>query len=251
MSRRKRLGSLLFRMSVEEEVDRELSFHVEMRIRELISRGMSPEEARARALAGFGDLGEVRETCRRIAEGRDRDMRIREWWDELKQDLLFAARQIRTAPALTALVVMMLGVGIGAGSTVFSVVNAVLLRPLPVPEPDRLVRIFATSPHGIDRFSVSEIDFLDFRAQQRSFDDLAVCGFPNHQFSLAGDVAPVRFEAVACTGAMLPLLTMAPIRGRTFTEEEERMGGDSRVIVLGEALWKRLFASDPDIVGRT
>jgi predicted permease len=236
-------------MSVEDEVDKELDFHVEMRIRELVSKGLSPEEARAQAIAKFGDLREVRETCREIARGRDRDMRIREWWDEVRGDLLFALRQMRAAPGLTAMVVLLLGVGIGASSAVFSVVNAVMLRPLPFPEPERLVRIYETTPQT-DRFSTSEQNFLDFRAQARSFEDLGVCSYQNRKFSLAAGGEPIRFEAVACTASLLRMLKVPPSLGRAFTEEEAQFGGDNRVLVLSEGLWKSRFASDPEVVGR-
>lgn len=239
-----------FKMSVEDEVDKELDFHLEMRIRELVSKGLSPEEARAQAIAKFGDLREVREACREIARGRDRDIRIREWWDELRFDLLFAVRQMRAAPALTTMVVLLLGVGIGASSTVFSVVNAVMLRPLPFPEPERLIRIYETTGQ-LDGYSTSDQNFLDFRGQNRTFDDLGVCAYQNRKFSMATDGEPIRFEAVACTASLLRLLGVSPALGRTFTAEEAQVGGDNRVLVLSEGLWKRGFASDPEVVGRS
>ena len=238
------------KMSVEDEVDRELDFHLEMRIRELVSSGLSPEEARARAIAKFGDITEVRERCREIAKGRDRDMRIREWWDVLRFDLLFAFRQMRAAPALTAMVVLLLGLGIGASSTVFSVVNAVMLRPLPFPESEQLVRIYETTSQQ-DGYSTSDQNFLDFRAQNRTFDDLGVCSYQNRKFSLSADGEPIPFEAVACTATLLRLLRIPPLLGRTFTAEEAQRGGDNRVLVLSEGLWKRGFASDPEVVGRS
>lgn len=238
-----------FKMSVEDEVDRELDFHLEMRIRELVTKGLSPEEARAKAIAKFGDLGKLRETCREIARGRDRDMRIREWWDELRFYLLFASRQMRGAPALTAMVVLLLGAGIGASSTVFSLVNAVMLRPLPFREPERLVRIFEKNRPG-DQYSTSDQNFLDFRAQNRTFEDLGVCSYQNRKFSLLNGAEPIPFEAVACTESVLRLLKVSPLHGRTFTADEERRGGDNRVLVLGEGLWKRAFASDAGVVGR-
>lgn len=162
---RRPLRAILWKMSVREEVFQELEFHIEMRARELVSKGMSAEEARALAIARFGDIRDVDAKCQRIARGRDRDMRIVEWLDELKQDLVFAARQMRRAPLVTALVVGMLGLGIGATTAVFSVVNAVMLRPLPFPEPDRLVRVYEKTPEG-ERFSTSDAIFLDFQEQQ-------------------------------------------------------------------------------------
>ena len=247
---RRRLRSILWKMSVREEVSRELEFHVEMRTRELVSNGMSAEEARARAIARFGNIRDVNAKCQRIAKGRDRNMLIFEWLDELKQDLVFAARQMRRAPLVTALVVVMLGLGIGATTAVFSVVNAVMLRPLPFPEPERLVWISEKTPEG-ERFSTSDANFLDFQEQQQSLTDLAVISFPFRQFSMIGKGEPVRFQGVSCTGSMFNVLGVRPLLGRTFLPEEDRPGSDSRVMVLSEGLWKRSFGSDPDIVGRT
>jgi predicted permease len=237
-------------MSVGEEVSQELDFHVEMRTRELMSKGMSAGEARALAIARFGDILDVNAKCRRIAKGRDRDMRIVEWLDELKQDLVFAARQMRRAPLVTLLVVLMLSLGIGATTVVFSVVNAVLLRPLPFPEPERLVYISERTPEG-QRFSTSDANFLDFRQQQRNLTDLAAIAFPFRQFSMIGAGEPIRFQGIACTGSMFKVLGVRPLLGRTFLPEEDRPGSDSRVMVMSEGLWKRSFGSDPDVVGRT
>jgi predicted permease len=251
MSRlRRRFHSILWKVKVEDEVARELDFHVEMRTRELIARGMSPEEARAAAVARFGDLERVRRECRRIARRRDRQMRVLEWLDELRQDLLFALRQMRRSPAITSLIVVMLGLGIGANTAVFSVVNAVLLRSLPFQEPDRLVRFWELTPQG-DRFSVSAANYLDFRRENRTLDALGAVSFPARQFTLVGEGEPIHFRGAECTASLFDVLGTRPRLGRTFSPDEDRPGGPSWVMVISERLWATRFASDPGIVGRT
>lgn len=250
MSRlRRRLRSVLWKPSIGDEVARELRFHLEMRARELVAKGMSPEEARAEAIARFRDLGGVERECRRIARRRDRRLSILERLEELRQDLRFALRQMRRAPLVTSLVVLMLALGIGANTAVFSVVNAVLLEPLPYPEPDRLVRLYEKTPQG-DRFSVSAPNFLDFRRDNRTLAGLAAMLFPERQFTSAGHGEPVSFRGVQCTASLFDVLGLRPLLGRTFLPDEERRGAPSRVIIISDRLWKSRFGSDPGIVGR-
>jgi hypothetical protein len=159
---RRYLRSLLTRVSVADEVEAELAFHVEMRTRELMACGMDEREARDAAVARFGNLAEVGRRCRRIARGRDRGLLRHVWLHQIRQDLAFAVRQLRKAPVLSAVVVLTIALAIGANTTVFSVSKAVVLEPLPYPEPERLVRIQEATPEG-EPFSVSAPTFLDLR----------------------------------------------------------------------------------------
>lgn len=245
-----RFYSLLWKVSVEKEVATELAFHVEMRTRELIARGMDPEAARASAAARFGDIEKVRRECRKIAKRRDRSMRWSEWTEDVRQDLLFAMRQIKKAPVFAATAVLTLALGIGANTAVFSVVNAVLLKPLPFPEPERLIRVIASDEQGV-RHSTSEPDFIDFREQNRSFSDLAAFSIPFPQLTLQGDGEPERFSGVATTGSLFSILGVSPLMGRTFSPEEDKPGSDSHVVVLSHGLWDRRFGGNPSIVGST
>jgi predicted permease len=247
---RRFLRSLLSRMTVDVEVERELAFHVEMRTRELMTRGMEEQEARDAAVARFGDLAEVGRRCRRIARGRDRDLLWYLWLQQLRQDLVFAVRQLRKAPVLSAVVVLTIALAIGANTTVFSVSKAVVLEPLPYPQPERLVRIQETTPEG-EPFSVSAPTFIDVREQSRSFIDLAAVSGPPRSFTLLDTGEPEGCSAIEATGSLFAVLGVEPVLGRSFAPEEELPGGDSHVVILSHGLWQRSFGADPEVVGRT
>jgi len=247
---RRSLRSLLFRVSVDEEVEAELAFHLEMRTRDLMAQGMSEPEAREHAAARFGDMADVSRRCRRIARGRERDLRLFIWWQQLRQDVVFAIRQLRRAPVLSAVVVLTIAAAIAANTTVFGVSRAVVLRPLPYPEADRLVRVQELTPEG-EPFSVSTPTYLDLREQARSFTHLGAVSGPFPSFNLQGPDAPVRCSGIPATGSVFRVLGVEPVLGRVFTPEEERPGGDSRVVILSDGLWRSRFGSDDGIVGTT
>ena len=244
------LRSRLWKRSISDEVTNELDFHVEMRTRELVGRGMDREAARAAACARFGDMGAVNKRCRKIAKERDRKMRWRDWLEEMRQDVIFALRLIQHSPTWALLVVLTLGIGIAANSVVFSVVHAVVLAPLPFPEPDRLVRIWEKTPEG-ERFSTSDPNYLDFREHNTTFTDLAAISFPFPELTLSGEGEPERFAGLACTGSLFSVIGTPPFLGRTFSPEEDAPGSEARVFVMSHGLWERRFGADPNIVGQT
>src|SRR5688500_16986280 len=126
------------------DVNDEFAFHVQMRIEELIAQGLSPRDARDEALRGFGDIEDVKQTCTALAQGQVRAVSRSEWWSGWRQDVRYAIRQLRVSPVLTAVLVGTLGLGIGATVSIFSVVNAVLLRPLPFADSDRILIVYET-----------------------------------------------------------------------------------------------------------
>src|SRR5687767_2428882 len=165
-------------------------------------------------------------------------------------DLRFAFRQLLKNPGFTAVAVVTLALGIGANTAVFSVVNAVLLRPLPYREPARLVMLCESKPAaGTAQSVVSTTAFAEWRKRCRSVEQAAAVRFDN--FVLGGAGGPERLLLCQASADYFPLLGLKPVLGRTFLPEEERDGeGYGRVVVLGHALWRRRFAADPSIVGK-
>jgi putative ABC transport system permease protein len=162
--------------------------------------------------------------------------------------LAFAMRSMRRKPLWTLLVILTLGIGIGANSVVFSVVDAVVLNPLPYPEPDRLMRIWEQTPEGA-QFSTSEPNYLDFRRLNQTFDSLGATTFPP-SLTLLDEGEPEAVSAVACTAPFFNALGVPAQLGRTFSPEEDRPGSAARVLVLSHEFWQRRYGGDPDIVGR-
>ena len=165
----RRIVSRVMRMSPVEEVDSEFDFHVEMRVRDNLGRGMSWKEARADAVERFGDLDRVKAVCRDIAERREAKKAWRDWIAGWTQDVRFAFRQIRKRPGFALLAILTLTIGIGANTAVFSVVNGVLLRPLPFTDAGRLVglynRYLPESGYDWPQFPLSLPEVLDYRDQ--------------------------------------------------------------------------------------
>ncbi len=231
--------------TVEADVDDEIAFHLEMRTRELIEDGMEPHAAREEALRFFGEVEGVRRRCREIGRQTVRGQRWIEVLAELGQDAVFALRQLRKAPAFALIAVLTLALGIGATTAIFSLLHAVVLRPLPFPHPDRIVQLWRTE-HGDDR-SVAAASFLGFR-EARSFSRLAAAWTAS--FNLTGDGPPERILGDRVSAGYFDVFGVRPELGRVFTEAEDRPGRD-RVVVLSDSLWRQRFAADRQVVGRT
>ena len=165
------LRSWLWRVPVDQEVDEEIAFHLEMRTRELVAQGMDPESARQVAARRLGDLGSLKQACLDLGRKRDRRMRLAQWFEELRHDVRFALRQLRGSPAFALIAVITIALGIGANSAIFALVDATLLRPLPFRDPDRLVMLWErseTSAHG----RVAPMNMLDWRTIAPSRNDV-------------------------------------------------------------------------------
>jgi predicted permease len=176
--------------------------------------------------------------------------------ENVLQDVRYAVRALRRTPGFTLAAVLTLALGIGATTTVYSIVNAVVLRPLPLHAPERLVRLWEINPHGND-FSSSDASFIDLRERNRSFEQVAAFSETKRSAVLTGGCAPdttecepARQESAAVTSSIFPLLGIAPEIGRTFTTMEDRQGGENDVVIIGHDLWVSRFASDPGVVGR-
>jgi putative ABC transport system permease protein len=164
-------------------------------------------------------------------------------------DCRYSIRILRKNPGFVLTVVVTLGLGIGANATIFSVVNAVLLEPLPYKEPDRLIRLWETNPGGgLTEVAVSVPNFQDWQKQQTSFNQLAAS--ENATFNLTGNGDPQRVAAAKITANLIPTLKIEPVLGRSFLPDEEKPGAN-RVVLLSHSLWQRQFGSDPALLNRT
>jgi predicted permease len=238
---RLRLRALFFKSKLEEELDDEVRFHLEREIQENIARGMSPEEARLAALRRFGGVERVKE--------ESRDERGIRFLEEVWQDLRYGARMLRTNPGFTSIAVITLALGIGANTAIFSVVNAVLLRPLQYSDPDRLVQVWQNFPQlGANQVTVSAPEFLDYKGQNRVFERMAA--FRPQGYILTGGSEPERIFGARVSADLFPLLGVAPALGRTFLHEEDQIGGP-RAVILSHGLWQRRFGSDATLIGKS
>ena len=242
------LRSWLWRVPLEREVDEELALHVEMRTRELVARGMDPAAARELALSRLGDVASLKHTMTAIGRRRDRDMRLTQWFDELRSDLKFAIRQLKGSPAFTLVATLTLALGIGANSAIFALVDATLLRPLPYGNPDRLVSIWEKTA-TVPRSYGSPLNMLDWKTRSRTFE--AVAGFTPSVGGMVMAGADGNAETVArqwVTSEIFDVLGVRAIAGRTFSAEDEAKRAN--VAVMSEAFWRTRFNADPGVVGR-
>jgi predicted permease len=244
---RRSLRSWLWRVPLAQEVDEELDFHLEMRVRELIKRGVEPAEARRVARDRLGNVASVRRICIDEGRRRDRTMRLAQWIDELRDDVKFALRQLAHAPTFALVAVATLALGIGANSAIFALVDATLLRPLPFPEPDRLVLVWEET-EGSQRSDASPLNIADWNERSRTFERLA--GFASGVGGMVMAGADGTSETVArqwVRAGIFATLGIKPVIGRTFQPEDDRRL--ARAVVLSEAFWRARFAADPAVIG--
>ena len=234
-----------------QAVDDEIQFHLDMLVEELVAAGMTPEAARAAARRRFGDVDGVRDCCHQISTRREDEMRRVEVLATIRQDLAFAVRTLRKAPTFTLVALLTLALGIGASTAIFSVVQAVLLRPLPFREPERLVRVWLANPgHQVERSDVSMPDFQIWRDETKAFSSLAAYYHSGSGLALTGMGDAERLSTAYVTGDFFRTLGVTAARGRVLLPEEDSIGRN-RVALLGHAAWMRLFGGDPAALGRT
>ena len=238
----------MFGLEPRQDVAAELTFHLEMRIRELIEQGETPERARALALERFGDFERAWKECVDINARRRRHMDRAEFLTELKQDLAYALRMMRRTPGFTAAALLTLALGIGANSAIFSVVNGVLLQSLPFRDAGRLHVVLMLYPDGTRYSSLSAPDFMSVRADARAFDQIEAIEQRNVTMLGAGE--PREVDAAFVSGGLFDMLGFTLATGRGFMPEESRPG-QGRVVVLSHGLWQRVFGGDAGVLGRS
>ncbi|MDX1647318.1 MAG: ABC transporter permease, partial [Longimicrobiales bacterium] len=242
--------SLFPRRAVDGDVEEELRFHIEERVRELRDRGWDEEDARTEVLRRFGDVRSVEDACRRLNVQRVEDERRRRTMEGMMRDLRHAFRTLARSPGFTGTVVVTLALGIGATTAVFGVLEAVALRPLPFPDAHRLAVVWQNDrATGTTREAASTADYYDYVERSRTFEELAM--YSRATAVLSRDGAPsVQLEAVEVSRNLLGVLGMEPRSGRGFTAAEDRPDGPGAVM-LTEAAWRDLFGADPSIVGES
>jgi putative ABC transport system permease protein len=240
------LRSWLWRVPLDQEIDEELTFHIEMRTRELVDKGLDAKVAREVVLARIGDTGRLRRTCIDLGRKRDRDMRAIQWFEEFRDDVRYALRQLKAAPGFATVAVITLALGIGANSAMFALADTTLLRPLPFPEPDQLVTLSEIRANG-SRLPANPLDFEDWEARAGAFS--AIAAVTRGSSSITGpDGAAEEIPSQAVTTRFFDVLGVRPIAGRTFLEADEGPAPD--VVVMSEAFWRTRFGADPTLVGR-
>jgi predicted permease len=239
---RLRLRSILRGRRLERELDEELQFHLEHKIEEGVANGLSPKEARYAAMRAMDGLEQRKEEMR--------DMRRIHWLTDFLDDARFAIRSLRRTSGLTAFVVITLALGIGMTSATFSMVDALIFRPYPVPHPSDIVTLASTThDSNLDDFSYRE--YLDIRDKTKSYDGvIANAGMEAVGFSAEPGATPRVRGGMMVSGNYFHVLGVEPRLGRSFREEEDQVPGRNAVVVLGPDFWKHEFASDPSVLGR-
>ena len=237
------------RRDVVADVDDELAFHVDMLIRDLIASGHTPDEARREAYERFGDIESVRQRCFDISSHREARVRRIELFATLGQDLKYAARSLRRAPGFTTVVLLTLALGIGATTAMFSVVRGVLLRPLPYPQAERVVRITPGGP-GKDHGTLSAIELNDWSRDLTTLS--AVGGYRQWETgSVYGDAPePSDVGTAHVSAGFFPALGTRAELGRTF-QPSDTVQGANHVAVVSHGFWQQQLGGDPQVIGRT
>jgi predicted permease len=237
------------RDQVKDDVAAEIRFHIQSRVEELVAGGRSHDEARRQATREFGDSPEALQALKSESTRTVRHTRRRELLDRLEQDVRYGWRTLRGSPGFAATTILTLALAIGANTAIFSVVRAVILRPLPYPEPDRLVAVWEHEPGGNPRNNVTDGSYLDWRDGSTRFQELGAFSW-EYDMALAGDGPPVQLSVIGMTADAFRALGLPPKLGRSFSEEEMVPGG-ARTVVISHGLWQRRFGGDPEVVGKT
>ncbi len=241
-----RLRSLFRRRQVEQELDEEFQYHVERKTDQYIAQGLDPEAARRYAIRDMDGIGRRKEECR--------DMRGMNVIQDLVQDLRYGLRTLLKDRSFSAVALLILALGIGANTAIYSAVDSTLLRRLPFQDPDRLMKVSLTTPSMYGDPPRTDMvwsypKYETFSQLQRVFEDTAV--YQSHAFNLSGDGEPEQVRGEIVGASYFRVLGEQPEVGRTFLPEEDRTAGTHFVVILSGPLWRRRFAGSPQVLGRT
>jgi len=236
------LKELVRRDKTESELTEELNTYLQNAAEAKVRAGATPEEALRSARLELGGMETVKHEVRAVG-----------WEFAIEvfvQDVRYGVRMLRKSPLFTAVAVMAIAIGIGANTAMFSLVDGILLRPLPYPEPQRLVIVGTNQRHGSGMSPMGTADFLAWRDHQQSFEQVAVLDGAGSSFALSGMGAPERIPGVGVSANFFSIFGVAPLRGRGFQPGEDRPGA-SGVVVISEQFWRDHLGSDPEVLNRT
>ena len=235
-----RLGSLFRRERLEQELDAELRYHIDMLVQQNLQKGMSPDAARREALRVFGAVEGVKDDVR--------DRWLARFVEVAAQDIRYGVRNLRRNTGFALVIIVTMALGIGANTAIFSVVNGVLLRPLPYKDGDKLVVLHQGQGDPVaNDFGFSPTEMNDYR-QARSLSD--VVEFHNMFFNLLGRAEPERLSTGVVSANYFDVIGVKPLHGRTFVAADDAPGAPA-VLVLSNKYWERSFGGDPSVVGQT
>ncbi len=233
----------------EDEIGDELEFHIARRVEDLVAAGWPADRARAKALKDFGEVESVATLVRAIDRARLREERRARWADELRHDVRVAARGLRRTPGFTLVATLTLSLGIGAVTSIFTVMNALLLRPLPYDGAERIVTLTETARANPERgTTTSYAMFEELAVGAPSYDAIGVVDDWSPSLTGAGEAE--RLDGALVTAGAFRVFRVAPVLGRAM-QSADNVAGVERVAILSHALWQRKFGGDPAIVGRS
>src|SRR6202047_2176532 len=229
------------RTQMEAQLEKELSFHLEQHIAQLVARGMAPGEARRQARLALGGPEQVKENCR--------DARGTRWLDDFAQDIRFALRMLQKNPGFAVVALLTLALGVGATTVMFTVVNGVLLRPLPFPQADKLVTVHGhTQTWNAAIYGPQNVAYLDFLDCQRDARTLDIAGALFNGATLSEPAQPEYVDLREISSNLFSVLRVNLPQGRAFLTEEDRSGA-APVLILGYSFWQHHFAGSPETLG--
>src|SRR5215212_5737124 len=236
---RDRVRALRQRETVINDIDREMRSHLELQVAENIKAGMSPPEAREKAMRSFGNVNRAVDAAYDVKGGGV--------FETLMQDIRYGVRMLAKHKAFTSIAVITLALGIGANTAIFSVVNELLLRPLPYRDAERIVTLWEVSPGGRHQNTTSRANFRRWREQSTSYEHISA--FTDQRFNLTGNGEPEELSVQFATAEFFKVLGVDPILGRTFLPEDDKPASPP-VAVLSYGLWQRRFGGQPGVVGQ-
>lgn len=236
---RLRLRSLFKKGTVEDDLSDELRFHFDQQVEKLIQSGLPLAEARRRARLTIGTADQIQEEYR--------DSSGVSFFETLLQDIRFALRMLRKSPGFAAIAILTLALGIGANTALFSVVNGVLLNPLPYPHPEQLTSVYARSASTTQGY-VTYLNFLDWQRDNKTFSSMAM--YRNQDYNFTGNGPAERVSGMMVSADFFQTLAVKPILGRFFRADDDHIGA-APVVILGNGFWRLRFSASPSVIGKS